>query len=93
MSVAVTSIKLDADLKDRVSSLAKARRRAPHWIMREAINEYVVREETRQRWAEEARASWEHYQQTGLHITHEEVGEWLKKLAAGERAELPQCHI
>jgi len=38
-----TSLKLDAQIKERVQRLASARRRSPHWLMREAIEEYVER--------------------------------------------------
>jgi hypothetical protein len=40
-----TSIKLDDDLKARLKALAATRRRTVHWLMREAIAEYVAREE------------------------------------------------
>ncbi|RQZ27851.1 ribbon-helix-helix protein, CopG family [Burkholderia sp. Bp9017] len=37
-----TSIKLDPTLQGRVRHLAEQRRRPPHWIMREAIAQYVT---------------------------------------------------
>jgi Ribbon-helix-helix protein, copG family len=40
-----TSIKLDDGLKVRIERLAKAQRRSAHWIMCEAIRQYVEREE------------------------------------------------
>lgn len=43
-----TSLKLDDELKGRVQQLAEARRRSSHWIMREAIAQYVEREEKRE---------------------------------------------
>ena len=39
-----TSVKLDEALKGRVRELANSRRRSAHWIMREAIQQYVDRE-------------------------------------------------
>ena len=38
-----TSLKLDPELRDRLRRLAKARRRTPHWLMREAIVQYLAR--------------------------------------------------
>lgn len=90
--MAVSSVKLDDDLKGRVKHLADARRRTPHWIMREAIAEYVEREEKREAFKREALEAWEDYQRTGLHLTGEEVDEWLAKLEVGEDAEMPACH-
>ena len=90
---AATSIKLDDALKGRVQNLAEARRRSSHWIMREAIAQYVEREEKREAFKQEAIRAWEQYQQTGLHVTLEEADAWLAKLEAGEKAEPPKCHV
>lgn len=89
---AATSIKLGDDLKGRVHDLAQARRRTSHWIMREAIAQYVEREEKREEFKLDALRAWEEYQRTGLHLTLEEADIWLAKLEAGEDAEPPACH-
>jgi len=88
-----TSLKLDPKLKERVHRLAKSRRRSAHWIMREAVEEYVTREEKRERFRQDALKAWDHYQKTGLHLTAEEADAWLAKLEAGEDAEAPECHV
>ncbi len=87
-----TSLKLDAQLKERVQRLAESRRRSAHWIMREAVEEYVTREERREQFRQDALAAWNQYQSTGLHLTAEEADGWLAKLEAGEDAEAPECH-
>jgi predicted transcriptional regulator len=90
---ATTSLKLDLELKQRVQELASARRRSAHWIMREAVEQYVGREEKREQFRSDALAAWNDYQATGLHATAEEADVWLAKLEAGEDAEAPQCHV
>jgi predicted transcriptional regulator len=92
-STSTTSLKLDIEMKTRVQRLADAQRRTSHWIMREAIEEYVSRQEKRLSFLNDAQAAWEDYQRTGLHLTNEEVGDWLAKIEAGEDAELPECHV
>ncbi len=87
-----TSIKLDDEMKGRVQHLADARRRSAHWIMREAITQYVEREEKREAFKQDALRAWEEYQRTGLHLTLEEADAWLAKLEAGEDVETPDCH-
>jgi predicted transcriptional regulator len=86
-----TSIKLDSQTKDRVQRLAAARRRSAHWVMREAIQQYVEREEKREQFRRDALAAWDHYQTTGLHATAEEADAWLAKLEAGKGAAPPKC--
>ena len=87
-----TSIKLDDELKGRVQSIAEARRRSAHWIMREAIAQYVEREEQRERFRQDTLASWEEYRATGLHATAEEVDEWLASWGTDDERPAPKCH-
>jgi predicted transcriptional regulator len=88
-----TSLKLDSSLKERLHRLASARRRSPHWIMREAVEQYVEREEKREQLRQDALARWADYQTTGLHLTAKEADAWLAKLEAGRRAVIPKCHV
>ncbi|MFC3853054.1 CopG family ribbon-helix-helix protein [Salinispirillum marinum] len=87
-----TSVKLDDDLRNRVQHLAEVRQRSSHWIMREAIRDYVEREEKREAFKDDALQAWKAYQENGLHLTLEEADEWLAKLEAGVDAEMPKCH-
>lgn len=79
-------LKLDSAMKERLRRLASARRRSPHWIMREAVEQYVEREEKR-----EALAAWAGYQTTGMHVMAKEADAWLAKLAAGKHAVIPKA--
>ena len=88
-----TSLKLDSETRERIQRLASARRRSPHWVMREAIEQYVEREEQREQLRQDALAAWTNYQTTGLHVTAEEVDAWLAKLEAGKDAAPPKCHV
>jgi predicted transcriptional regulator len=60
--------------------------------MREAISQYVDREEKREALNRDTQKAWEAYQLTGMHLTGAEVDAWLAKLEAGEDAELPPCY-
>jgi predicted transcriptional regulator len=87
-----TSIKLDDALKGRVEHLAEARRRSAHWVMREAIAQYVDREERREALRRETVAAWEEFQSTGLHATAEEVETWLSSWGTEDELPAPECH-
>lgn len=87
------AIKVDAEIKERVNRLARARQRTPHWLMREAIRQYVEREEKREAFRRDAIEAWNEYRATGLLVTMQEADAWLAKLEAGEDAEPPECHV
>ena len=88
-----TSLKLDSTVKERINRLASARRRSPHWVMREAVEQYLEREEKRDQLRQDALAAWEGDQTTGLHLSAAEADAWLAKLENGKRAPVPKCHV
>ncbi len=87
-----TSVKLGVDLKSSIQHLADKRHRSAHWIMREAIRDYVEREEARENFKQEALASWTAYQETGRHLTGQEVRDWLNTWGTDKESEIPPCH-
>ena len=86
------SVKLEDELRERIKGLADARRRTTHWLMREAIQQYVEREEQRETLRQATLQAWQEYQATGLHVSGEEADTWLAKLSEGQDVEPPQCH-
>lgn len=89
---ATTTLKLDEELKDRVRRLAEAQRRTPHWLMREAIADYVARAEAKEAFRQEALESLRQYRETGLHLTGDEVDAWLETWGTEREIEAPPCH-
>lgn len=87
-----TSIKIDENLKNRIKHLAEIRHRSAHWMMREAIVQYVNREEAREKFKKEALTSWKNFQETGLHLTSKEVDSWLDAWGTDKEKEIPPCH-
>ncbi len=91
-AVRPVSIKIDENTKARVKRLADARRRTPHWLLREAITQYVDREEKREAFRQDALKAWEEYRTTGLHVTADEADAWLAQLEQGNDIAPPACH-
>lgn len=86
------AVKLDQDIRERIKRLADARHRTMHWMMREAIQQYVEREEKREAFRRDGIRAWNEYQATGLHVTLEEADAWLARLESGQDVEPPECH-
>jgi predicted transcriptional regulator len=91
-AASTTSIKLDPAIKERLQRLADAQRRSAHWMMKQAIEEFVEREETREQFRQDPTGPFEDGESTGLHLTHEEASEWLRKLVEGHRTPMPKPH-
>ena len=87
-----TSLKLDDAMKSRLQNLAALRDRSAHWLMREAVRQYVEREEARESFKAEANASWAAYQETGRHLTGDEAAAWLNSWGSEAETGRPACH-
>lgn len=87
-----TSVKLDPELKSRLDRLAGTRRRSAHWLMREAIRQFVEREEARESFRQEALQSWQAYRETGRHLTLDETAAWLDGWGTEDETGVPECH-
>ena len=86
------SVKPDDALKNRVQNLAASQRRCAHWIMREAIQQYVERQEACESFRQEALASWNEYQKGGQHLTGVETRDWLRSWGDEDGGDAPTCH-
>jgi predicted transcriptional regulator len=87
-----TSVKLDVNTKNRIKQLADSRDRTAHWVMQQAIQQYLDREEKRDQFRKETIAAWNDYQETGLHVTADEVSDWLDTWRTDKETEAPICH-
>lgn len=92
-TIPLVAIKLEQDVGERIKRLADLRHRNMDGMVREAIDQYIDREEKRDGFRQDALRVWEEYQSSGLHVTHEEADAWLARLEAGEDAPPPQCHV
>jgi predicted transcriptional regulator len=86
------SVKLDPETKAKIEHLAKARDRSPHWMMREAITQYVEREERKEAFRRDTLDAWQEFQETGLHVSLEEADQWLAGWGTETEGGAPTCH-
>ena len=87
------TINIDENTKARLKRLADARQRTPHWLMREAITQYVDREEKREAFRQDTLKAWDAYRTTGMHVTADEADALLAQLEQGDEIEPPACHV
>ncbi|MFG6359025.1 CopG family ribbon-helix-helix protein [Taurinivorans muris] len=92
-SIVNTSIKIPCELRERIQKLAAVRNQSSHAFMLSALENHVSREEKREAWRQEGIKAWEEFQQTGLHLTNQEVLEWIDTIVQGREEPMPKCHI
>lgn len=87
-----TTIRCDKDVIQQLDALAEARNRSRTWIINQALTEYLSREKRREQFKDHVRKSWQEYEESGLHVTDDELVAWLETWGSENEAEMPQCH-
>jgi len=86
------TVRLDAPLRERIRTAAESRKRTSHWMIKEAVREYVDREEKREAFRAAALQAWADYDATGLHVTGDEMIAWVESWGTDAESEPPECH-
>ena len=89
MSVAIS---LDSILQKKVQHIVDLQHSSFDSVVRQALSEYVEREEKKIAFQQEALSAWQDFQQNGLHLTGDEVETWLKTWGTDKETEIPKCH-
>ena len=87
--IRTTSLKLDEVLFNRIRQLAALKRRSAHWEMKEAIHQYLEREEQIEQFRQEALAAWEEFQATGQYVSDEVMTAWLESWGTDTEQDAP----
>jgi predicted transcriptional regulator len=83
-------IKLDEETRERLKTLGSARKRSAHWLMREAIREYLDKEEEIERRNTEADEAWVEYRRTGQSVSNEVMTAWLDTWGTDKEGPCPE---
>lgn len=85
------SIRLDATARDKLKAIAARQRRTPHALAIEAITQLIAQKEREHAWHESCDAALKHFDETGLHATHEEVMAWMDSWGTDKEMPTPVC--
>jgi predicted transcriptional regulator len=86
------SLRVDAFLRTRLGNIARIEKRTAHALALEAVKTYVDTKEDQAKWNAQAMESWQHYQETGLHLAQGELDTWLSTWGTPHETAVPQCH-
>lgn len=83
------AVKLDDALYDRLKVLGESQQRSPHWLMKEAIRQFIDREEASQQIRRETLERLAQYEQDGKSISHDVVDAWLATWGTDSEGQCP----
>ena len=83
------AVKLDDETYGRLKALGAARKRTPHWLMKEAILQFLDREEEADAIRRDTLDRWARYQATGETVSDEVVDAWLETWGTDREGKCP----
>jgi predicted transcriptional regulator len=83
------AVKLDDETYERLKALGAARKRTPHWLMKEAILQFLDREEEADAIRRDTLDRWARYQATGETVSDEVVDAWLETWGTDREGKCP----
>jgi len=83
------AVKLDDTTYDRLKALGEARKRSPHWLMKEAIRQFLEREEEAEHIRRDTLERWARYAATSETVSHEVVEAWLETWGTDREGKCP----
>lgn len=89
----IVTARIPNDIVIQLENIAKDCNRKRGAIVRDIVEKYV------KAWSEEKAirkaelASWENYQETGLHVTEAEMDAWLSSWGTENELPPPVCHV
>ena len=86
------SVKLEVKDAERLNKIAQFKKRRPHYLMKEAIHEYIEREEARMDFILSAEESAKHFEETNLHVSLDDFENWANDIENNKETEIPKCH-
>jgi len=83
---------LAEDLEKRLQRVAARKQKTSTALVDTAVRMLLEQLETDDEWLAELNDRSQEYKETGLHLSHEEVSDWLRRVAKGERPPRPKAH-
>jgi predicted transcriptional regulator len=87
------TVKLNEQDRERIQALASYKKRTPHYLMREAIEAYLQKEEAQQATLKLIDQGNAHFEATGLHVTTQDMRAWLTAVRSDHGAARPISHL
>ncbi len=85
--IAPTSVRLDANLNDRVAAVAVALDRPKSWVIEQAVRDFVAVQE----WQLAAIDEGIRAADAGRVVAHDDVVAWVESWGRSDEAPMPKC--
>ncbi len=86
MENSTVGLRLNQETQERLKILAKARDRSPHYLMKKAVEQYLVCEEAIEAEHELVQSRWNNFELTGETLDHSDIENWASGLNVADKS-------
>jgi len=86
------SIRIEASARQKLKELAARQKRSAHALATEAITSFIEQKEREYAFNQSCVDSYNHFLETGLHVTQDEIDVWADSLGTENELPIPACH-
>ena len=86
------SLRLEPTDRDNLKKIAAREKRTAHSLATEAVKTFIQNKEREHAFNQSCISSYNHFLETGLHVTQDEVSKWMDSWGTENELPTPQCH-
>ena len=86
------SIRIESDARERLKAIALHQKRTAHSLAAEAIDKLILEKEKEIAWNQSCIDSYDDFRKSGLHVSQQEVENWMDFWSTDVELPQPICH-
>jgi predicted transcriptional regulator len=92
LTISPMSLRLEPTDREMLRKIAQREKRTAHSIATEAVKTVIRQKERDHAFNQSCIDSYNHFLETGLHVTQNEIDMWVDSLGTDKEITIPTCH-
>ena len=92
LAISPMSLRLEPTDRETLRKIAVREKRTAHSLATEAVKVFIRQKERDHAFNQSCLDSYNHFLETGLHVTQDEVDRWMDSWGSENELPMPTCH-
>jgi len=92
LAISPMSLRIESADREKLKKIAEREKRTAHSLATEAVKAFIDQKERDFAFNQSCLNSYNHFLETGLHVTEDEIDSWVDSLGTENELPIPACH-
>ena len=92
LAISPMSLRIESTDREKLRKIAAREKRTAHYLATEAVKAFIDKKERDYAFNQSCINSYNHFLETGLHVTEDEIDRWVDSLGTENELPIPTCH-